>query len=184
MNALRFDRILTVALLAFSIWYAIAMFSYPVNAGRIPGIVAVIAIIALVVQLILSFRAPAVSPDLPTEPIAVLMSGEESAGATSPLASDPFPFLERDSYENLLAVRGPRLRRLLTISGFTIAFLVSAILVGFVLTTTLLLPAVILLSGERARVAFIAGLAGAVGSYLLIVQLLGLPLFDGVLLGG
>jgi hypothetical protein len=182
MNELRFDRILTGTLLAFSVWYAITMFLYPSNAGRIPGIVASVAIVALVVQLLLSFRPPS-APVEATQEITVVPIGGGDAG-TQRTSLAAVPVIEKDSYDNLLALRGPRLRRLLVITGFIFAYLFGAMLVGFVLATTILLPAVLLLSGERLRVAVIAAVAGAVSSYLLVVHVLFLPLFDGFFFGG
>lgn len=182
MSELRFDRILTGALLAFSLWYAVTMFLYPANAGRIPGIVAAVAVVALIVQLLLSFRSPSRLAAIAGAEAAVPISPADAVPDNKLLAASPV--LEQDSYENLLALRGPRLRRFLLISGFIVACYLGALLVGFVVATTVLLPVLLLLSGERTRVAVIAGVATAVSTYLLVVQLLGLPLLDGFFFGG
>lgn len=182
MNELRFDRILTVVLLAFSTWYAVTMFLYPANAGRVPGIVALVAIGALIVQLALSFRPS--KPTTATAESPVLATPGSGEGATATGSLPIVQEVEPDTYDNLLALRGPRLRRFLVISGFILAYYVGALLVGWVISTTVLLPAVLLLSGERVRVVVIAGVASAIGSYLLVVQLLGLPLLDGFFFGG
>lgn len=173
-----FDRILTGALLMFSAWYCVSMLLYPSNAGRIPAIVASVAIGALLVQLWLSFRsrraAPSTVAEIPSVPDQPYLPRVEAE------SNEP----EKDTYDTLLAVRGKRLRRLLMICGFILAFYLSSILVGFVVTSAVLIPAIFLMARERIWVALIGGAVAAVASYLLVVQLLGLPLIQGYLVGG
>ncbi|MER3390871.1 MAG: hypothetical protein RJQ01_12700 [Microcella sp.] len=186
MSELRFERILTALLLVGSVWYAIVMFSYPSNAGRIPGIVAIVASVTLLVQLLLSLRTrsrstPSDQDDRPVEEQGRSPSRVDDADAQG--ASRPAPVLEQDSYDTLIALRGARRRRFLIMAGYILVFYIGSLLVGFVVTTTVLLPVILLLAGEKVRVAVISAVVAAVGSYLLVVQLLGLPLLDGVLFG-
>ena len=182
MTERKFDGILTTALLAFSAVYCVIMFLYPAQAGRVPGIVALVAIGALLLQLLLSLRSRSTSGRTADEPAVVSAVQAGLANADAPISAGNEP--EPDNFYTLLAFRGGRLRRLLTIFGFILAFYVGATLVGFVVTPTVLMVAILLMARERVRVALIGGAVAAVSSYLLVVQLLGLPLIQGYLAVG
>jgi hypothetical protein len=211
MDGHRFDLLVTWALLAFGVWYGVQMLGYPDDAGVVPAIAAAIMIAALVVQLVVLHRkrlrdaaggtggATALgaepAPSVPGSaghagaPGAVGTVGPASgAGATVPtddLAAVRHAVeeqeLEQDSYENLIALRGVRRRRFLAIAAFSVAFYVGYLLVGFVVTTGVLMAAILVAARERPHVVVIGALVGAGAAYALVVSLLGIPAMSGYL---
>ena len=89
--------------------------------------------------------------------------------------------LEQDSYENLIALRGVRRRRFIAIAAFSVAFYVGYILVGFVVTTGVLMAAILVAARERPHVVVIGALVGAGAAYALVVSLLNIPAMSGYL---
>ncbi len=181
MTEKTFERVLGSVLLVLSTYYCITMFSYPSNAGRIPGIVSLVAIVGLIIQLGLTFRTKSVVSV--KEQVTIGEQATQPAQAIGELSSGSNE-IEEDSFENLVALRGVRLRRFLLISGFILAYYVGTIFFGFVVMTTVLIPTILLLVRERIWVAIVAGACGALASYLLIVQLLGLSWIPSFWTGG
>lgn len=187
MNERRFDLLLTLALLGFGVWYGVRMYSYPANAGMVPAIVATVFVGALVVQAVLMGRRLTARAEadggVAEEAVAtaeVSGSGRPGTEELPPRASnEPEP----DTYETLIALKGVRRRRFLTIVAFTIAFYVGTMLVSFVLTAGVLITAILLVSREKLYVALTGGLVGALSAYGLVVGLLDLPPFEGYLIG-
>lgn len=205
MTARRFDLLVTCVLLAFATWYGLRMLAYPAGAGVVPAIAAGIMVVALLVQLLLSLRKPAEPAEPGAHGVAAGRTGPGEHGATAvgapphaavPHAADGSPELddltavrhaveeqelEQDSYETLIALRGVRRRRFLAITLFSAAFYVGFLLVGFVVTTGVLMAAILLFARERAHVVVIGGLVAAGSAYALVVSLLGIPPLSGYL---
>jgi hypothetical protein len=175
MTERRFQLGLSSVLLAATAWYVLEMVSYPSHAGRVPTIVALVMAGALVLQIVgqvRSLRAPsAPSPSAATsdDPLAYAEERvQEVEEATS-------------GFGVLLALDSVRRRRFIEIALFSILFYVGALMVGFVLTTGILIFAFLLLARERLIVALAAGLLAAGAVYLLVVVVIGLPALDGYL---
>ncbi|WP_225753484.1 hypothetical protein [Actinotalea sp. Marseille-Q4924] len=182
MSEKRFQIGLTVVLLAGTAWYAVQMASYPANAGRVPLIAALIMAAVLLVQLVVQVRAaPAPQPVLaPTPPSAVEV----------PAGGDPLAAAERlvheveeatSGFDALLALDGRRGRRLLTIVVFSVLYYFVALLVGFVISTGVLITGFMLIARERAWIAVVSGLLSSAAVYALVVLVLNMPALDGYL---
>lgn len=197
MTARRFDLLVTCVLFAFGIWYGLEMLSYPDRAGVVPAVAAGIMVAALVVQLLLSLRKPRTPPE-PPQAGPGAGHGATALGATpsstghhrvhmpsADLADVRHAVedkeLEQDSYENLIVLRGVRRRRFLAIALFSVLFYVGYLLVGFVVTTGVLMAAILVAARERPHVVVIGGLVGAGAAYALVVSLLGIPALSGYL---
>ena len=193
MNEKRFELLVSAVLLAFTVWYAVVMASYPSNAGRVPAIAAAVAAGALVVQLIIVSRtndAPAATPSTETEastgtPSLVdddLVREGLDAGLTKEEA-ERVSAVESDSasYSTLLAVTGLRRRRLIIIAIFAIAFYLCILLIGFVVTTGVMIAAILAVSRERLQTVILGGVIGAAAAYVLVVLVLGLQPMQGYL---
>jgi hypothetical protein len=76
-----------------------------------------------------------------------------------------------------------RLRRFrfIAIAVFSVLFYVGALMIGFVLTTGILITAFLLVARERVVTALAAGLISAVAVYGLVVGVIDLPALDGYL---
>ena len=202
MNSHRFDLLVTWALLAFGTWYGLQMLSYPDGAGVVPAIAAAIMVAALLVQLVVLHRKhsrdaeagtggatalgsdPAPSVPSPSAPAPVGHGGGAALPAddlTAVRHAVEEQELEQDSYENLIALRGVRRRRFVAIAAFSVAFYVGYILVGFVVTTGVLMAAILVAARERPYVVVIGALAGAGAAYALVVSLLNIPAMSGYL---
>ncbi|RIQ35891.1 hypothetical protein [Jiangella rhizosphaerae] len=193
MNERRFELIVSWILLAFVLWYLATMASYPDNAGRVPVITAAVAAAALVVQIAtlhLRRRRPAADgePHLPHLAEAVLDRADartEGHDVQHPhLAEELEDELEKDSYDTLIAITGVRRRRFLAMAAFCVLFYVGILVAGFVVTTGVLIAAIMLSAKERLHVALIGGLAGAAAAYGLVVLLMGLQPWTGYLFVG
>lgn len=200
MTARRFDLLVTCLLLAFGIWYGLEMLGYPDRAGVVPAIAAGIMVAALLVQLLLSLRKPRTPP----EPQQASPDGPGVGHGATALGARPSSAghhrvhvpsadltevrhaveekeLEQDSYESLIVLRGVRRRRFLAITLFSVLFYVGYLLVGFVVTTGVLMAAILVAARERPHVVVIGGLVGAGAAYALVVSLLGIPAMSGYL---
>ena len=181
MNEGRFQLGLSVVLLLGTAWYAVEMASYPANAGRVPLIVALVAAVALVVQMVVqvrSLRAPAPAPE-PVAPRRSTGAGDATLAETEALAHEVEDAVE--GYGVLMAMDRVRRHRFLAIALFSILFYVGAVMIGFVLTTGILITAFLLVARERVVTALVAGLTSMAAVYGLVVLVLGLPALDGYL---
>ena len=172
-----FQLVLSLVLLLGTVWYAIQMASYPANAGRVPFIVAVVAAGALVVQILVQVRdlrgpAPEPASVVTTVPPDPLATAEERVHEVDNALS---------GYTTLLALDRVRRFRFLSIAAFSILFYVGAVMIGFVLTTGILITVFLLVARERAVTALLAGLLSMAAVYGLVVLVLGLPALDGYL---
>lgn len=180
MSERGFQLALSVALLLGTVWYTVQMASYPANAGRVPAIVALVAAGALVMQIVgqvRDLRRPEPAPttteaisDLPDDdPLA---RAEEQAHKVDNATS---------GYDTLIALDRVRRRRFLEIVTFSVLFFVGALMIGFVLTTGILITLFLLQARERLITALIAGAVSAAAVYALVVLVIGLPPLDGYL---
>lgn len=67
--------------------------------------------------------------------------------------------------------------------AFSAAFYLGFLLVGFVVTTAVLITAIMLFSRERVWAALLGGVVGAAASYGLVVGVMNLPPVSGMLVG-
>ena len=74
-----------------------------------------------------------------------------------------------------------RRNRFVAIALFSVLFYAGALMIGFVLTTGLLITAFLLFARERAFTSVAAGVLSAAGVWALVVGVLGLPALDGYL---
>ena len=176
MDEARFDLLLTVLLLGGAVWYVLTMLSYPSTAGRVPAIVGAIMIAAAVVQLVAQLVRYA-RRDL-TGPVApdVVPADDERVPRAE---QEP----EMDTYETLIALAPERRRKFLAIVGFSIAFYFGIVLAGFVITSAVLITAILLLSRERVWVAVVGGVAGGAAAYGLVVGVMNAQPLSGLLFG-
>lgn len=194
MSARTFERLVALALLAFATWYFVTMLSYPEGAGQIPAIVAAVMMTALVVQLALSFRAPAgetgpapVRTDPPSAvsgalPLAAGPPAGDGAGLPASSAAGSPPDIEPDTYETLIRLTPTRRRLFLGIAVWTLLFYVGALAVGFVATFSVLFTALLMYVRERPVVAVVAGVLSGLVMYAFVSVFLELPAFTGFLL--
>lgn len=178
MNARRFDLSFTVLLLLGSLAYLARMLTYPGGAGRVPSVVSAVAVGALILQLVLITLRHDAAVERETLGEPVLIPGaavEEPEEHGSPVVE------EQDSYETLVALRGERRVKFISIAAFTIAFYFGVLLVGFVITSTVLVSGILVLCRERWPIVLAGGATGLVVSYGMMVWLLDLPAVSGVL---
>lgn len=148
MKELVVDRIMTLTLLVLGVAYLLVMLSYPSNAGMVPAIVATVFVGVMAVQLLFSFLKP---------------RGRSPSGTPAP---------DGDGDASLFFVTGAQRRRLFTIIGWTLAFFVGSLAVGFVVTTAVLVTGVLLLHRESPVVVLAVAAASFAGAYLLVVIVL------------
>lgn len=179
MTEKRFQIGLTSVLLLGTGWYAVQMASYPANAGRVPLIAALVMAAALIAQLFTQVRQ-ARRPQVLAGPTGDVAADRDDA--------DPLATAERrvqeveeaaSSFDALLALDSRRRMRLLTIVVFSILYFLVALLVGFVLSTGVLITTFMLVARERAWLALASGLLSAAAVYVLVVVVLDLPALDG-----
>lgn len=189
MTARAFDRIVTLALLSFGLWYLLTMLSYPEGAGRIPAIVATVMVLALALQLLLSFRGTAAdesAADATAESATAGSAGQPAVDAGTSTAPGPDavtpPDIEPDSYETLIRLSGARRRLFLGIAVWTLLFYLGALAVGFVATFAVLFAGLLFYVRERPLVAVTAGLISGLAMYGFVTVFLELPAFTGFLL--
>ncbi|HUR02724.1 MAG TPA: hypothetical protein VM347_09300 [Nonomuraea sp.] len=182
MSESRFQLGLSAVLLAGAVWYAIEMASYPSNAGRVPLIVALVAIGVLVVQIIGQLRALRVP-----EHAKVAHVPQPSEFATHDHTLEEVEALAQDveeateGFDALLALDRLRRNRFIAISIFSVLYYVGALLIGFVLATGILITAFLLVARERVVTALVAGVISLAAVYGLVVLVLELPALDGYL---
>lgn len=187
MNERRFELIVSWVLLGFAVWYLATMASYPDNAGRVPVITAAVAAGALVIQIVtlhVRRRKPvAEEAHLPHIAEAVLDRADartEGHDVQHPhLAEELEDELEKDSYDTLIAIKGVRRTRFLTMAAFCVLFYAGILIAGFVVTTGVLIAAIMLSAKEKLLTALIGGLAGSAAAYGLVVSLMGLQPWTG-----
>jgi hypothetical protein len=187
MNERRFELIVSWILLGFTVWYLATMASYSNNAGRVPAITAAVAGVALVVQIAtlhLRRRKPVhEEAHLPHLAEAVLDRADartEGHDVQHPhLAEELEDELEKDSYDTLIAIKGVRRTRFLAMAGFCVLFYAGILIAGFIVTTGVLIAAIMLTAKEKLWTAAIAGLVGAAAAYGLVVSLMGLQPWTG-----
>lgn len=180
MNEGRFQLTLSVVLLLGTAWYAVQMASYPANAGRVPLIVALVAVLALVAQIVVQIRALRAPAPVPAPAGAVADAvGDPSLAAAEERVHEVEEATE--GYDVLMALDAVRRHRFLAIAIFSILFYVGALMIGFVLTTGILITGFLLVARERVVTALAAGLLSLVAVYCLVVLVLGLPALDGYL---
>lgn len=193
MNERRFELIVSWVLLGFTVWYIATMASYSNNAGRVPVITAAVAGVALIVQIVSLHvrRRKAAEHDeahLPHLAEAVLDRADartEGHDVQHPhLTEELEDELEKDSYDTLIAIKGVRLTRFLAMAAFCVLFYVGILVAGFVVTTGVLIAAIMLSAKEKLYTAVIAGLASAAAAYGLVVSLMGLQPWTGYLFVG
>jgi hypothetical protein len=183
MSEGRFQLVFSTVLLLGTVWYAVEMASYPANAGRVPLIVALVSGAALVVQIIGQVRALRVrtsASEPATAPVvaAALPDDDPLAGAEERVQKVDNAL---SGYDTLLRLDRVRRWRLFAIVAFSILFYVSALMVGFVLTTGVLITLFLLVARERIITALAAGVVSAAAVYVLVVVVIGLPALDGYL---
>lgn len=169
MDEHRFDILLTLALLAGGVWYVLRMLAYPSTAGRVPAIVGAIMVVAALVQLAIQLvryrrRDSAVAPAAEEERVP---------------RAEQEP--EMDTYATLIALAPERRRKFLAIVAFSIAFYFGIILAGFVVTSAVLITAILLISRERVWVAVVGGVAGGAAAYGLVVGVMNAQPLTGLL---
>jgi hypothetical protein len=191
MNERRFELIVSWILLGFTVWYIATMASYSNNAGRVPVITASVAGVALIVQIVtlhVKRRKAAEQPHLPHLAEAVLERADARTeghdAQHSHLAEELEEELEKDSYDTLIAIKGVRRTRFLAMAAFCVLFYVGILVAGFVVTTGVLIAAIMLSAKEKLYTAAIAGLAGAAAAYGLVVLLMGLQPWTGYVFVG
>ncbi|MBB5786883.1 hypothetical protein [Jiangella mangrovi] len=192
MNERRFELIVSWILLGFTVWYLATMASYSNNAGRVPAITAAVAGVALIVQIVTLYvrrdKAAHEEAHLPHLAEAVLDRAdartEGHEGEHQHLAEELEDELEKDSYDTLIAIKGVRRTRFLAMAAFCVLFYVGILIAGFVVTTGVLIAAIMLTAKEKPYTAVIAGLAGAAAAYGLVVSLMGLQPWTGYLFVG
>lgn len=167
-NERRADLFVTVVLLVLSVIYLVRMVTYPEAAGKVPAIVAAVMIGTLVVQLVLGRRTVGAHPARrgSDEPASLLTDDEPSDRA----------------YDELIALHGPRLRRFLLISVWTISYFVLVVLVGFVVAAPIAVGGILALSKERMAVVVVGAALALAAAYGLLSMIGGVSLFSGVLL--
>lgn len=180
MNERRFQLLMSVALLGGTAWYALQMSSYGSNAGRVPLIVSLVMAGALVVQIIVQLRALRVPA---REPVPQAVAGPAEDGETPVDGHARVHEVEEATagYGALLALDRVRRRRFIAIAVFSVLFYLGALMIGFVLTTGILITAFLLLARERVFTAVAAGVVSATGVWALVVVVLDLPALDGYL---
>lgn len=190
MNERRFDLAVTSTFLVLGVAYLVVMASYPSRAGLVPAIVAGVFCAALSIDLVRGFRGRVSTPT--AAPVDVDDTGVGLGHATHAAhgahdgdgASDVD---EVDGYDALVRLDRSRRNRLLLIVAWTVLYLIGSVLIGFVVTTGVLLVALFLVLRESPRATALMGAGGVVAAYLLVVVLLDLPVLDGWLvdrLGG
>lgn len=187
MNERRFDLAVTSTFLVLGVAYLVVMASYPSRAGLVPAIVAGVFCGALSIDLVRGIRgrvsAPTAAPvevdDTPVGGSHATHGAHDGDGASD--------VDEVDGYDALVRLDRSRRNRLLLIVAWTILYLIGSVLIGFVVTTGVLLVALFLVLRESPRATALMGTGGVVAAYLLVVVLLDLPVLDGWLverLGG
>jgi hypothetical protein len=182
MSEKRFQLGLSAVLLVGSVWYAIEMASFPSNAGRVPLIVALVAIGALTVQIAVQVRALRAP-----EPVHVAHVPQASEVSTTEHTLEEVEALAQEveeateGFDALLALDRLRRNRFVAISIFSILFYFMALAVGFVITSGVLITAFLLVARERLVTALIAGVISAASVYALVVLVLEMPALDGYL---
>lgn len=170
MDEHRFDILLTLALLAGGVWYVLRMLAYPSTAGRVPAIVGAIMVAAVLVQLAIQI---------------VRYRRRDTTAAPTPADEDRVPRAEQepemDTYDTLIALAPGRRAKFLAIVGFSIAFYFGIILAGFVVTSAVLITAILLVSRERVWVAVVGGVAGGAAAYGLVVGVMNAQPLTGLL---
>lgn len=186
MNERRLQLLVSAALLVVTVWYAVTMASYASNAGRVPLIVALVLAGVLVVQMIAQIRglrAPEPEPD--AHPVLATLGPLAPVDDDDPMARAEQRVHEVEEatvgYGALLALDQVRRNRFIAIALFSVLFYVGALMIGFVLTTGVLITAFLLFARERAFTAVVAGAVSAGAVWALVVVVLGLPALDGYL---
>src|SRR4051812_49175247 len=182
MSENRFQLGLSAVLLVGAVWYAIEMASYPSNAGRVPLIVALVAIGALAVQIVAQVRAlrapePAHVAHVPQA--TEVATHEHTLEEVEALAQEVEEATE--GFDALLALDRLRRNRFIAISIFSILFYFMALAVGFVITSGVLITVFLLVARERLVTSLVAGLISAASVYALVVLVLDMPALDGYL---
>jgi hypothetical protein len=179
MTERRIQLTLSAVLLLVTAWYMVQMLSYPANAGRVPAIVALVTAGALVLQIVgqvRGLRRPEPAP-APASTVTANLPDHD------PLARAEERVHEVDSalsgYDTLLEFDRVRRNRFIAIAAFSVLFYVGALLVGFVLTTAVLIPVFLLVARERVMTAIAAGVVSAAAVYALVVVVIGLRPLDG-----
>jgi hypothetical protein len=180
MSERRFQLVLSAVFVLGTIWYAAEMGAYPSHAGRVPLIVAVVVAGTLVVQMVGQFRAlraPVTEPE-PAPVAAAAISDDPLEGAEERVQEVDGAL---SGYDTLLALDRTRWNRFIAIAAFSLLFYLGALMVGFVLTTGVLITAFLLVARERLITALLAGLISAAGVYALVVVVMEMPALDGYL---
>lgn len=178
-----FDIGLTGLLIVFGGWYGLQMYAAPANAGRVPAIVAAVVLVALFVQLTQQLRrrrSAAGEADEPGTDASAATNASARASDMTEASSSNEP--EPDTYHTLIALDAQRRRRLLIVALFSLAFYLGVVLVGFVITSGVLIFLIYRISGERLRTAVIGGVVGTSAVYALVVWVLNLPAVRGTLI--
>ena len=182
MSESRLQLGLSAVLLAGAVWYAVDMSTYPSNAGRVPLIVALVAIGVLVVQMVGQVRALR-TPE-PARVAHVPLASEVAAhGHTLEEVEALAQEVEEatEGFDALLALDRLRRNRFIAISIFSVLFYFMALAVGFVITTGVLITAFLLVARERVVTSLFAGVISAGSVYALVVLVLDMPALDGYL---
>lgn len=164
----RFERGVTIVLLFGGVLYIARMLSYPSGAGVVPAIIGTVLVVAAGVQLVMSVRrgrATDAGSDQPSTTQAVPAAPATGQTASTPSAEEDHG-LESESYATLLGLRGSRRRRFLLISAFAFLFYVGVLLVGFVITASVLIFGLMLASRERLWASVVGGITAAGAAYL------------------
>jgi len=181
----RVELLFTLALLIFSIWYAIRMAMYSNYAGRVPAVVGLIMAVALVVQLVRQLAIRPGQKEEHHETAAVELAEQLPGGVGEGVqeAVDEVVETEDDNHQTLFALSPDRRRKLLAIVAYTLLFWIGSMAVGFVITTGVLIFAILLYSRERLWVALAWALGMAFATYWFVVGLLSANPWSGWIFG-
>ena len=181
MNERVFQLVFSAVLFLGTVWYGVQMAAYPDNAGRVPVIVAVVAGGALLLQMagqVRALRARTPEPE-PTSVMAAVLPEDDPLARAEERAHEVDTALS--GFDALLALDRTRWVRFVAIAAFSVLFYVFALMVGFVLTTGVLITVFLLVARERLVTALAAGVVSAAAVYALVVLVLEMPALDGYL---
>lgn len=181
MTERRFQLGLSAVLLAGTAWYAMQMASYASTAGRVPLIVAMVMGAALVLQIVGQWRARQSTDSKPAPAPARQHAAEDAADPLSTAEHRAHEVEEEASsgFDVLLALDKVGRNRLIAIFLFSVLFYVGSLLVGFVVTTGVLIIAFMLVAREKVWISVLTGAVSAASVYALVAVVLDLPALHG-----
>lgn len=183
MTESRFQFGLSVVLLVGTAWYAMQMASYPSTAGRVPLIVAMVMGAALVLQMVGQWRARHATDSKPVPAPAQQHTAVDTDDPLPTADERPQEVEEASSgFDVLLALDKVKRNRLIAIFLFSVLFYAGALMVGFVVTTGVLITGFMLIAREKVWLSVLTGVLSSASVYALVVVVLDLPALDGYFL--